>query len=83
MSKEVLLDIMPFLQKLFLSPDMRSLYDLLFIRVKTFENVFLQNISLAFDKVKDESIRALTPSDLAEILLNKFEIDMCYLDYKG
>jgi hypothetical protein len=83
MSKQILVDVMPLLQKLFLSPESRFYYDLLFKQTKTFENVFLQNVSLLFDKIKDESFKIAMPSDLAQIFLNKFEIDMCSLDYQG
>jgi hypothetical protein len=83
MSKQVLVDMMPLLKKLFLSPDLRFYHDLLFKQTKTFENVFLQNISSLFDQIKKETFRVDSQSELAQIFLNKFEIDMCALDYKS
>ena len=83
MSRKQIVDVMPTLQKMFLSIDSRLLFDLLFKQTKAFENVFLQNVSALFDKVKERTFAHSPPSDLAEILSNKFEIDLCSLDYKS
>ena len=83
MYKESIVDFMPLMQKLFLAPDFRSYFDLLFNQTKSFENVFLQNVSLIFDKIKDGSFKKGNTLDLAEIMMNKFEIDLCSLDYRS
>lgn len=83
MSKESLADFTPALQKLFASPEIRFYHDLLFRQTKAFENVFRQNLALLFEKARDGSLGAALPSDLAGLLLHKFEIDLCSLDYKG
>lgn len=73
----------PILRTLFLAPEIRFYYDLLFNQTQAFKNVFTQNVSLLFEKARNGSTKTSLPSDLMEIFSNKFEIDLCSLDYQS
>ena len=77
------MDLTKEMHKLFHTCDSRYLSNLMLTQGRTFESVFKENVYFIFDKIRDNDFHKVTPKSLNEILMNKFEIDVCRVEYKG